>query len=204
MHTTLYQFLILNKHLSLPGIGTIMLEKKSSVYDFGNKWLTAPSYNFSINHSNQSPSRKLFEWLAKAKQITDWEAIKLVNDFSFDLKNQISETGEATWKYVGKFLRDDKGDIILESNVLELDSEIPVPAEKVSREKAEHKILVGESERTVVEMEEYLSETPVKYDYGWIIALVAIVVSFMIAGIYLSEKGLLPSSVGNQNIIQTR
>ena len=204
MYTILYQYLILHKHLSLPGIGSIHLQKTSSEFDFGNKCFTAPAYNFKVESGQQSPSKKLFEWLSKIKEVTEWEAIKLVNDFSFNLKNQISAAGELNWENVGRFLRDEKGNIVLESAFLQLESEMPVVAEKVIREKAEHKVMVGDSERTAIEMEEYFSDTPAKKDFGWIIAIVVVVLSIMMLGIYLSEKGLNPSSVGNQNIIQTR
>ena len=204
MYSTLYKYLILHKHLSLPGIGTIQLQKTSSEYDFANKSFTPPVFNFEMESGQQGSSKKLFEWLSKVKEVTEWEAIKLVNDFSFDLKNQISASGEVNWKNVGRFLRDDKGNIVLESAFLQLESEMPVVAEKVIREKAEHKVLVGESESTTIEMEEYFSDTPAKKDLGWIIAIVVVVLSIMLLGIYLSENGLNPSSFGNRNIIQTR
>lgn len=204
MYSTFYQYLLLHKQLCLPGIGTIQLQKTSSEFDFSNKCFTAPAYNFKMDSGQQSPSKKLFEWISNAIHISDWEAIKLVNDFSFDLKNQLSATGEVNWKNVGRFFRDDKGNIILESAALELESEQPVNAEKVIREKAVHQILAGESEVSINEMEEMLQDNSPKKDYGWIIAIIAIVLSVMILGIYLSENGLDLSSIGNQKIIQTK
>ena len=38
--------------------------------------------------------------------ISEWDAIKSVNDFSFSLKNKISETGEVNWEDVGILKRD--------------------------------------------------------------------------------------------------
>lgn len=204
MYSIFYQYLLLHKQLCLPGIGTIQLQKTSSKFDFGDKCFTAPAYNFKMDNREQSPSKKLFEWISKVRSISDWEAIRMVNDFSFDLKNQLSATGEVSWKNVGRFLRDDKGNIILDSVLLEPESELPVIAEKVIREKAEHKILVGDNVKTAIEMEEIRHENIPKKDYGWIIAIIAIVLSIMIVGIYLSENGLALTSLGNQNIIHTR
>lgn len=204
MYSTFYQYLILHKQLCLPGIGTIQLQKSSSGFDFGDKCFTAPAYYFKMDSRKQSPSKKLYEWISKARNISDWEAIRLVNDFSFDLKNQLSTTGEVSWKNVGRFLRDEKGNIMLDSAFMKAESELPVIAEKVIREKAGHNILVGDNIKTAIEMEETLTETIPNKDYGWIIAIIAIVLSIMIVGIYLSENGLALSSLGNQQIIHTR
>lgn len=204
MYNILYEFLILNKQLSLPGIGTIHLKRTSSVFDFGSKIFTAPAYVFTLENEDQHPSRKLFEWLSAVKKVSEWEAIKLVNDFSFTMKNIISDAGEASWENVGKFLRDEAGHIVLETAIREPECELPVEAEKIIREKAEHTMRVGESERTVIEMEELLTQSPVKKDAGWIIAIVITILSIMLLGIYFSQMGLDPSSAGNQHIIQTR
>lgn len=188
----------------MPGIGILHLQRTSSTFDFGSKTFSAPRYFFSLENADQSPSRKLFEWLSQVMMVSEWEAIKMINDFSFDLKNQVAASGEVIWEKVGKFFRDDNGDIIIDSAILELESEQPVIADKVIRGKAEHTVMVGINERTAVEMEAYSYEAPPKKDYGWIIAIIIIVISFMMAGIYLSEKGLDPSSVGNQHIIRTK
>ena len=203
MHTILYRYLILNGQLSLPGIGTIHLQKTSSVLDFCNKVFTAPVYNFFIDSLNETPSKKLFGWLSKKLNVTDWDAIRMVNDFSFDLKNKIL-TGESVWNNVGTLRRDDKGSIVLDSAIIQLESEIPLPAKKVLRVKAEHAVRVGEMEKTSVEMEEFFSVEEERKDYTWLIAIIITVLSVMFIGWYLSEKGVHPGSAGNQSVIQTK
>ncbi len=203
MQDALFQYLILNKQISLPGIGIIQLQKKSSELDFGNKVFTAPVYNFCIDSENETPSKKLFSWLAGRLHITDWDAIRMVNDFAFDLKNKISD-GKAIWEQVGTLRRDDKGNIILDSSIIQLDSEMVVPAEKVLRVKAEHTVRVGEMEKTSAEMEEYFTEAAEKKDYGWVIAIIITVLSVMFVGWYLSENGVNPGSAGNQSHINNK
>lgn len=152
----------------------------------------------------RAPSKKIFGWLSKALHITEWEAIRMVNDFSFDLKNKISLEGKVSWQQVGTFQRDEKGNITLDPALIQLDSEMPVQAEKVIREKAEHTVLVGEMEKSSFEIEELLNGIPVKKDYGWIIAVILTVMSFLFVGWFLSEKGLHPSSTGNQTVLETK
>ena len=203
MQDTLYEFLLLNKKLSLPGIGTITLCQNSAGHDIPNKQFTAPSFYFTIESRNDKPSKKLFDWLSSSLNITEWEATKSVNDFSFDLKKKLSEFGEVNWEKIGVLRRNDIGDLKLEPQNVSLQSDPPVAAEKVIRVKAEHTILVGEKEKTSVEMEEYLAATPAKKNYTWLIAVILTVLAVMFIGWYFSEKGFSTSSAGNQSVIKS-
>jgi hypothetical protein len=203
MQDTLYEFLLINKKLSLPGIGTISLCQNSAQLDFTNKQFTAPSFYFTIESRNDKPSNKLFDWLSSSVGITEWDAIKSVNDFSFALKKKLSENGEVNWANVGTIRRDNNGDLKLETQNILLQSEQPVTAEKVIRVKAEHTVLVGEKERTSVEMEEYFAESHTKKKYTWLIAVILTVLAVMFIGWYFSEKGFSTSSAGNQSVIKS-
>jgi len=203
MQDTLYEFLLLNKKLSLPGIGTISLCQNSAHLDFTNKQFTAPSFYFTIESRNDKPSKKLFDWLSSTLGMTEWEAIKSVNDFSFDLKKKLSEKGELNWENVGIIRRDNNGDLKLETQSMILQSEQPVKAEKVIRIKAGHTVLVGEHEKTSMEMEEYFAENTAKKNYTWLIAAIITVLAVLFIGWYFSEKGFSISSAGNQTVIKS-
>jgi len=203
MQDRLYEFLLLNKKLSLPGIGTITLCQAPSQHDLPNKQFIGPSSFFTIDPRNDKPSKKLFDWLSSSLNITEWEAIKSVNDFSFDLKKKLSENGEVSWEKVGVFHRNNNGDLKLDPKNISLQSELPVTAEKVIRVKAEHTVLVGEKEKTSVEMEEYFAGSRVKKNYTWLIAVILTVLAVMFIGWYFSEKGFSTSSAGNQSVIKS-
>jgi hypothetical protein len=203
MQDTLYEFLLLNKKLSLPGIGTISLCQNPAQLDFTNKQFIAPAFYFTIEPRNDKPSKKLYDWLSSSLNITEWDAIKSVNDFSFALKKKLSENGEVNWKNVGVMRRDNNGDLKLDPQNITLQSEQPVTAEKVIRVKAEHTVLVGEQEKTSMEMEEYFAESPVKKSYAWLIAVIITVLAIIFIGWYFSEKGFSTSSAGNQSVIKS-
>jgi hypothetical protein len=203
MQDSLYEFLLLNKKLSLPGIGTISLCQTPAQLDFTNKQFIAPASFFTIDPRNDKPSKKLFDWLSSSLGITEWEAIKSVNDFSVDLKKKLSEFGEVSWKKVGVIRRNNNGDLKLDPDNILLESESPVTAEKVIRVKAEHTVLVGEKEKTSVEMEEYLTGSPAKKNYTWLIAVILTALAVMFIGWYFSEKGFSTSSAGNQSVIKS-
>jgi len=203
MQDSLYEFLLLNKKISLPGFGTVSLCQAPAQLDFTNKQFVAPASFFTIDPKNDKPSKKLFDWLSSSLNITEWEAIKFVNDFSFNLKEQLSKYGEVSWERVGVIRRNSNGDLKLDPQNILLQSEPPVTAEKVIRVKAEHTVLVGEKEKTSVEMEEYFAGSPVKKNYMWLIAVILTVLAVMFIGWYFSEKGFLTSSAGNQSVIKT-
>ena len=99
--------------------------------------------------------------------------------------------------------RDNNGDLKLDQQDILLQSEQPVTAEKVIRVKAEHTVLVGEKEKTSVEMEEYFAGSPAKKNYSWLIAVILTVLAVMFIGWYFSEKGFSTSSAGNQSVIKS-
>ena len=203
MQDSLYEFLIINKKVTLPGIGTISLKQNSSQLDFTNRQLNSPSFYFVLDHENDEPSKKLFDWLSSSRGVSEWDAIKSVNDFSFSLKHSISQAGEANWKGVGVLKRDKTGNLKLDPHKIALETEQPVHAEKVIREKFEHTVLVGEREKSSVEMAEYFAGDAPKKNYAWIIAIVLTILAVMFIGWYFSEKGFNPSSAGNNSVIKS-
>lgn len=203
MHDILYEFLLLNKKLSLPGLGTIALRQNAAHLDFTNKQFTPPAFYFTIESGNDKPSKKLLDWLSSSFGLSEWDAIKSINDFSIDLKNKIEETGEVCWEKVGVIRRDNNGALTLDQQIIYLQSQQPVTAEKVIRAKAEHTVLVGEQEKTSLQMAEYLSESRTKKSYGWLIAVILTVLAVMFIGWYFSENGFSPSSTGNQSAINS-
>ena len=71
------------------------------------------------------------------------------------------------------------------------------------REKFEHTVLVGEREKSSVEMVEYFAEDAPKKNYTWIIAVVLTILAVMFIGWYFSEKDFHPSSAGNKSVIKS-
>ena len=205
MQDRLYEFLILNKKLSLPGIGTIGLFQNPALHDFADRKFIPPFYFFEIESNNDKPSKKLFDWLCASTGISEWDAIKYVNDFSLELKKTLTDDGEVKWDKVGVFRLDKKnGDIKLVSRTTSWQSEQPVTAEKVIRHKAEHTVLVGEQERSSIQMEKYFAQGSSKKSYTWIVAIILTVLAIMFIGWYFSQKGFSPSSAGNQTVIKSK
>lgn len=201
MYGELYQYLVLHKRLSLPGIGTFQVERKPADIDFANKVVNPPSYSIALHHGVTGPSRKLFDWLSRAFDIPEREAISRFNDFAFDIKEQVMSGRRLEWSGVGVLSKGLAGEIRFEPSVSDWTLGTPVPAVKVIREKAEHTIRVGESQKTSTEMLELLNPAASRRSYAWVVALVLLILSFIFIAWYFSQQGLDPSVSGNrQNV----
>ncbi|MFI5133023.1 MAG: hypothetical protein ACHQEB_01740 [Chitinophagales bacterium] len=198
MYDELYQFLIQHKQLDVPGVGTFLLQRKPAEADFINKCIYPPAYTVALQQGVSSPSKEIFAWLSAALNISDREAIVRFNDFAFDLKKQIAGGSEIKWSGVGTLVSGQGGEIKFSPLSAEARIEQPVPAKKMIREHAEHMIMVGEKERTSVEMTELLNKPAKKISYWWAYSMTVGILAMLFIGWYFSENGMKASSTANQ------
>jgi hypothetical protein len=199
MYGELYQYFILYKQLNVPGIGTFQLERIPATADFPNKVINAPSFSIALQHDNATPSKRFFNWLAHALQVSDQDAVVRFNDFAFDIKQKIRNGDKITWEGVGTLSSGLAGEIRFEPAMKNKTLEAPVKAEKIIREKSEHMVRVGEDERTSDEMIEFLNQPAARRNYWWAWALIAGLIITMFIGWYFSENGLQVMSSGNNH-----
>ena len=196
MYAELYRYFIQHKKLYLPGIGNFILERKPAEADFVNRCINPPSYSISLHQNSIKPSSKFFSWLAAVFNISEKEAIIRFNDFVFDLKKEINNGSKIEWNGIGIISKGLGDTIRFSAEEINANTKI-VHAEKVIREKAEHAVLVGERERTSVEMTELLGVHAARKNIWWVIPLSLALLAFMFIGWYLSKNGLSISSVSN-------
>jgi CCDC81-like prokaryotic HU domain 1 len=202
MESHLYNYLVQYKELALPGVGTIHLQRSPAQHDYANKVFTAPVYTFSFNRNQDMPSKKLFGWLAGSLGISEWEAIRKLNDFAFAVKKQLQAGKEINWDGVGTMQSALSGEVRFKPVETVFPYEQPVAAEKVIREKADHTILVGENEKTSGEMTELLSHHESKRNYALTVAWTVVLLAVLFIGLYLSGKGLTTAAVSNSNSVE--
>lgn len=201
MYEKLYQYLLQHNKLPVPGIGTFLLEKIPAQVEFSNKRINPPAYTISLLSVATSPTTNFFSWLANALQIGEREAVLKFNDFAFDLKKQVENGDTINWNGVGAITKGIGGEIKFSSDVISLAYEVPIAAEKVIREKAEHNVRVGEDQRTSAEMVEMLSHPEVNKSYWWAYALAIVLAAFVFIGWYFSQNGINVSSTSNNQML---
>jgi hypothetical protein len=200
MYRELYQYLVLHKHLDLPGIGSLLIERKPAQVDIADKIINPPVFHIVWKQNTGTPAKKFFTWLGSRLDISERDAVIRFNDFLFEFKKQLSNGNNLEWLGVGTFSKGLGGDIRLESLWDNISPGMPVPAHKVLRENAEHIIRVGEEERTSAQMKELLhhADEDRKKSLLWMAALVITILSVIFIGYYFSARGLNTSSAANQ------
>lgn len=200
MYHELYQYLILNRELQLPGIGRFQVERESAGVDFASRQVSAPIYCIALHHGGSGVPRKVYQWLASCFRINEQEAVIRFNDFAFELRNNILAGNKLVWNGIGTLSRGLAGEIRFESAGLRQLTR-PIPASKVLRENAEHVVRVGEQERTSAEMIELLQPAEQRKNWSWVAIAAILVAAVIFIGYYFSEHGVLPTSTGNRNLV---
>ena len=197
MFQVLNAYLFQHRSISIPGLGTIYLETMSANVDVADRRMLPPAYRFRFDKYFDAPDKEFFSYIASQRNILDYEAIKWYNEFSFELRNRIRAEDQVTWDGVGILKKDGSGSVVFESTGGNTLFMVPTPAIRVNRQDAQHVLLVGDQERTNVEMNEWLQEEGASRKKGswWIIALVLGLIALAILGWHFYSNGW---STGNQ------
>lgn len=198
MYRDLYEYLILHKQLVVPGIGTLLLERKPAATEFTHKQISPSAYTITLRQETTAPAKKLFNWLADKLHITYQEAIVKFNGFAYDLKNEVMAGNKVVWEEIGTFTKGISGEIKFDPALKDRCFDKPVSAVRVIREKAVHTVKVGEEEKTSEEMTELLHPAEVKRSLWWTPALIIFILLLVVLVIYFSQKGFGLASSGNQ------
>ena len=197
MFQVLNAYLFQHRSISIPGLGTIYLETMSANVDVADRRMLPPAYRFRFDKYFDAPDKEFFSYIASQRNILDYEAIKWYNEFSFELRNRIRTEDQVKWDGVGILKKDGSGSVVFESVGGDTLFMVPTPAMRVNRQDAQHVLLVGDQERTNVEMSEWLHEEGASRKKGswWIIALVLGLIALAILGWHFYSNGW---STGNQ------
>jgi nucleoid DNA-binding protein len=153
----LYAYFIQRQSLSLPGIGTFDMHRISAQTDFANKKMLPPGYAIGFNLHEDAPDRDLFEYIARRKQVEEWEAIRAVHDFALELKSRVQQGEPFTWEGIGSLRPGVGKDIIFEPESLQYAFIPHVGAQRIIRQNATHAVIVGDREHTREEMSDMLA-----------------------------------------------
>ncbi len=191
----LYHYFIQSRTLGLPGIGTFDLFRVSAQTDFANRRILAPGYTISYDSLNDAPDKDLFEYLSRKCSIPEWEAIKVVNDFSQEIKSKLRAGQDISWEGIGLLRSGSGGDIFFDPQPLQYAFIGPVNANRVVRHGMNHPMLVGDRQLGSQDMQDMLAGEdyyPVS-DKGWWVPsaiLAAIAILLIAARVVLGDQGL--------------
>lgn len=198
-------YLLQNKSVSIPGLGTIYIERTPAQSDFVNRQILPPAYHYRFDRYFDTPGKDFFTFLSARKNVHDFEAIKMFNEWALDLRTSISGIDQSVeLEGIGSLKRDNSGVVIFEPFIKPQAYTPPVPAERIIRTNAKHMMLVGDKETTNVEMSDYLQEEPAGKRSSWWIYALIIAAACLIAIILFYYQNGSAFPFGNQQKIQVK
>lgn len=209
MTEALTSYLLQHKSISIPGLGTVYIERIPAQTDFVNKQILPPSYHFRFDKYFDAPDKEFFTYLAQQKDIADYEAIKWYNEWAYDLRNRLRADEVVEWTGVGSLRKDVSGDIVFVPAGAIPSPQQPAPAVRVVHSNTQHTMRIGDREVTrEISTEELVTdipeETPVAKSSWWIYALILAAIALSAIFFHFYKNGFSTSSTGNQQPVGTQ
>lgn len=209
MTEVLTSYLLQHKSISIPGLGSVYIERIPAQTDFVNKRIIPPSYHFRFDKYFDAPDKEFFTYLAQQKDIADYEAIKWYNEWAYQLRNRLRNNETEEWPGIGTLKKDLSGDIVFEAAGAIASLQEPAPANRVIQAHAQHTMLVGDREVTreitAADTSEYLyEETHREKDSWWIYALIIAAIALSAIFFHFYKNGFTPAATGNQERVEVK
>lgn len=193
MKNILYKYILIYKKVNLPGIGTFTLHRKASQFNFTDKTFTAPSWFITFNEKDDSPSREFYLNLMNLTGETEQQLHQKVNDFSKDLKREISVYKKVSLNGLGTLIQDNNGMYRFENELRNVQSYFPdIIAEMVSRQNGEKSLFEQGAAINNIESETLLTnstaETSGKTEW-WVDAIILGILAIAAIAFYYYQNG---------------
>ncbi len=172
MYPVFKKFLALHHHLSLPGIGNFSVQEMPASIDIANRSVEPPVSKISFSGDKLPADKFFFHFLAQELNVDEVQAIRNFTDFTAQLQSDINDHKTIAFKNFGNLCKQSSGEIHFEPKAMP--EYLPVIiSERVIRKNTTHTVMVGEDEKTSVEMHAALQEEEVaEVDRWWIPAIV--------------------------------
>ncbi len=105
----LYKYLILNKNVTLPGLGVFYIQRHPSSLDYPNKQFIAPSADIAFAESDDEGDKKLCWFIVNNQHIDEQSAIQNLNRFASEIKEKLRSTGTVQLPGIGILTTDRAG-----------------------------------------------------------------------------------------------
>jgi hypothetical protein len=168
----LTKYLLQYKRVSIPSVGTIRLVQQPAQLDIANKLILPPSYKAEISGEDDVSEHQL-DFLASClnqEKETIWQSL---DELGHRLGERMKEEG-FDWKGIGVIHSSNERIAVLSTETME-----PVVAEKLIRQDAEHRVLVGDQHLTSTQIaglkeERVESKRSVLLIIGWVILFLSV------------------------------
>lgn len=186
MNELITSFLIQNNECLLPGIGKFSLKRACAINDVAAKKILPPEIEVVFSPNGMAISERLPEYIAGKKSTTIEAAHKMIEEWTFDTKSQLSRGEGVSLPSLGTLAMSD-GKISFENVQPHL---FPtVTAERVIHENDPHKVLVGDKETDSSAVNELIHPAENDSHKWWKAALILFLSGLIILIIYFLSNG---------------
>lgn len=154
----LYRYFSLNGVVHIPGLGQLNLCRIPAINDFIGKKILPFSFVIRYDRWEEKIPDDQLNYIRKHAGLETDILFSALKEMESDLKERINAEGKIEWQGLGSFVLNEQGDILFHQKSYAAITHTDVRYKHVLREKIDHPVIVGEQEKTLVEMEEYFEE----------------------------------------------
>jgi nucleoid DNA-binding protein len=107
-------YFIQQRSVNLPGIGGFELSRIPARVDNATGTIKAPYYSIRYDSLSDIPSKEMFAFISRKKNISEWEAIGVVNNFSMAVSDQLKRGQRYEWTGIGSLEHNGTGQLEFE------------------------------------------------------------------------------------------
>ncbi|HMZ46905.1 MAG TPA: hypothetical protein PKG56_05620 [Chitinophagaceae bacterium] len=117
MYPYIYKYFILNKKLSLPGIGCLIIENCKATFNDNKNAILPPNPTINFSTTTTLADKSFYHFLATELHIEEVDAIKNFHDFSYQLQNGINKANGIVLPGIGTIKKHPSGSLEFETEV---------------------------------------------------------------------------------------
>lgn len=114
-------YFIQQRSVNLPGIGSFELNRIPARVDHATGRIEAPSYTIQYDSLNDIPSKEMFAYISRKRNISEWESIGVVNNFSMALNDQLKKGQRFEWEGMGSLEHNSSGQLVFDPVITRYD-----------------------------------------------------------------------------------
>ena len=118
MFQILYKYLILNKQVSIPGVGLFQVVQVPARLDFTKQVIHSPVPTIKFTNTSSSADKSFFEFVAHELNIQEFDTIRKFHDFSHKLKNDVNTHKSIELPGIGLLTKNTLGELSFEPAAL--------------------------------------------------------------------------------------
>ncbi len=146
MQTVLYKYLALYKNLNIPGIGNFVIHQAQPQLQFTDKKLQPPQSNIAFTPVVYPINNHFYSFLSREWNVEKVIAIRRFKDKAESLIEQLKSKKVCELDGIGTLRKNDDNNVAFAAVESPFHFYSILPAERVVRKHAQHKVLVGERE----------------------------------------------------------